>query len=225
MLRNCIASIRQVYTALMNVLSAGYVLGVIASQSSNSLSGKMLNCINNLMALMMICVLVYGSCARTYISWQCSILQERDSGASAGLNGLQKCVSLVNSVIVSGFLYVPSSWSSISCMVMLAFQPIRVGTFETMNWSETFSSSMRKHALMIFFYEPYLFCACTKIASAVLICIGNANCAYTTTPPKSAGATNGLGLRSAYTIGNNTKLGHPLIVFWGQTSCLSTLTM
>ena len=128
MLGNCIASIRQVYAAPMNVLRAGYVLGVIASQSSNSLSEKILDCINSLMALLMICVLVYRSCARTCISWHCS----RDSGASTGLNGLQKCVSLVNNVIVSGFPYVPLSWSSISSMVMLAFQPIRVGTLETL---------------------------------------------------------------------------------------------
>ncbi len=187
MLRNCIASIQQVYAAPIKVLRAGYILGVIASQSSNSLSGKMLDCINSLMALLMICVSVYGSCARACISWHCSILQIRDSGASAGLNRLQKCMSLVNSIIVSGFPYIPLSWPSIFCMVMLAYQPIRVGTLETLNWSETFSSSMQKHALIMFLYEPYSICAHTNIALAVLICAGNAYCAYTATAPRLAG--------------------------------------
>jgi hypothetical protein len=110
-------------------------------------------------------------------------------------------------------------------MVMLAFQPIRVGMLDTLNCSKTFSSSMQKHALIIFLYKPYLFCAHMNIASAVLICTGNANYAYTATAPGSADATNELGSSSAYTIGNKTKPDHPWIVLWVQTSCLSALTM
>jgi hypothetical protein len=58
----------------MKVLSAGYVFGVMASQSSNSFNGKMFACINKQTVLLMICVSEYGSCARTCISWHCSIL-------------------------------------------------------------------------------------------------------------------------------------------------------
>jgi hypothetical protein len=41
----------------MNVLRAGYVLGVIVSHVLNSLRGKMFDCINRRNALLMICVL------------------------------------------------------------------------------------------------------------------------------------------------------------------------
>ena len=72
--RSCNAVNRRVYASWMNVLRAGYVLRVVASHVSNSLSGKMPDCCNKRTALLMICVGVYGSCARIWISWHCSIL-------------------------------------------------------------------------------------------------------------------------------------------------------
>ncbi len=72
---SCNAVKRRVYASWMNVLRAGYVLRVIASQLSNSLSGKMPDCCNRRTALLIICVgVVYGSCARICISWHCLIL-------------------------------------------------------------------------------------------------------------------------------------------------------
>ncbi len=102
MFRNCCDRIRRVYAAAMNVLRAGYVLGVTASQSSNSFIGKMLACIKSHTALFITCTSEYGSRARTVISWHCSIRWNKALGASFGLNVLRKRVSLANSVIASG---------------------------------------------------------------------------------------------------------------------------
>ena len=74
MLRSCCDNMQRVYAPPMNVLRAGYVFGVMASQSLNSFNGNMFACINKLKALLMICVSEYGSRTRTYISWHCSIL-------------------------------------------------------------------------------------------------------------------------------------------------------
>jgi len=54
MLRNCCAKMRRVNAPPMKVLSAGYVLGVMASQSSNYFNGKMFAFINKQTALLMI---------------------------------------------------------------------------------------------------------------------------------------------------------------------------
>ena len=71
---NCYDKIRRLYAAAMKVLRAGYVLGVMASQSLNSFIGKMLACINNRMEVLITCTSKYGSGAITAISWHCSIL-------------------------------------------------------------------------------------------------------------------------------------------------------
>jgi hypothetical protein len=91
------------------------------------------------------------------------------------LNRLWSNVLFANNVIVSGLLYVPSSWSSIALIDMLVFHLVRVGTFDTLNWLATFSSSMQKHACWMFTYDFHLFCACANMELAILIWAGIAN--------------------------------------------------
>ena len=59
---------------------------------------------------------------------------------------------------------------------MLAFYPVRVGMLETLNWSNTSSSNMRKHARWMFLYKFHSFCALVKMASAIFIIDAVANC-------------------------------------------------
>ncbi len=59
-LQSCSARIHLIYTTAMKVLRAGYVLGVMASQSSNTFKGKMIACINKRTALLIICMSEYG---------------------------------------------------------------------------------------------------------------------------------------------------------------------
>jgi hypothetical protein len=55
-----------------------------------------------------------------------------------GLNRLQNNMLFANNVMVSSLLQVPLSWSSIALMDLLVFHPVRVGTFDTLNWLATF---------------------------------------------------------------------------------------
>ena len=92
-LHNCWDRRRRVYAVEMNVLRAGYVFGVMACQSSNSFKRKMLDCINNLTALLITWVSEYGLRARTCISWHCSILSKKHSGGFVRIEDTAKeCV-------------------------------------------------------------------------------------------------------------------------------------
>ena len=71
---------------------------------------------------------------------------------------------------------------------MLAFYPVRVGTLETLNWSETSSSNMWKHARWMFLDEFHLFCSLMKMVLAIFIINWVANCVYTTTGPGLVGS-------------------------------------
>jgi hypothetical protein len=53
-------------------------------------------------------------------------------------------------VIVSGFPYNASSWSRMTSIVIVEFHPVRLGVFDTLNWLEIESSSILKHAQLMF---------------------------------------------------------------------------
>ncbi len=108
---------------------------------------------------------------------------------------------------------------------MLAFHPVRVGMLETLNWSETSSSNMQKHARWMFLYEFHLFCALVKMALAIFIINGVTNCVYTTTAPGLVGSWNGFGSRSVNTIGAKIMPDHPWMTLCGHVSCFNAGTI
>ncbi len=99
---------------------------------------------------------------------------------------------------------------------MLLFYPVRVGTLETLNWLETSSSNMQKHARWMFLYKFHSFYCLVKMALAIFIIDWVGNCVYTATGPGSVGSWNGFGLRCVYTIGAKISPDHPWMTLCGH---------
>jgi hypothetical protein len=108
---------------------------------------------------------------------------------------------------------------------MLVFHPMRVGILETLNWSDTSSSNMRKHACWMFLNEFHLFCTLVKMAIGHLYHQCGRKLVYTTTAPGLVGSWRGFGSRSAYTIGAKIRPDHPWMTLCGNVSCFNARTI
>ena len=70
-----------------------------------------------------------------------------------GLNGLVKVALFWNNTVPEGRPNVVSSCERMTWIVIVEFQPLRPGIFETLYSGRTSSSRKRKHARLMFSYE------------------------------------------------------------------------
>ncbi len=111
------------------------------------------HCNSSQMALFRSCFGVYSSSPRSCTSWQSLMCLNSVSCTSAGKYALQKSMLFCNSAFGVGQPYVVVIWSRISMISINWFHPCSVGLLETLKASLMLSSSMLKHAHLMFWYK------------------------------------------------------------------------